>query len=252
MKRLLLINPNTSPGVTAGLEAAARPVLASGWELVGVTASLGFPVIASRASYAIAAHAALEAFASAPGPFDAIVVGCFGDPGIEALREVSGLPVAGLAEAAIRQAVRAEGPFAILTMGTAWREMLGERVALAGAAPRLVGVIALEGTGLDAVAAREATLARLGAAARQAVAAGARTIIPGGATLAGLASRLPEGPRYIDCVVAAVGEACGSEATVAAGPPLRAPTIGLSPALAGLLAPAATGTRPPQAPVSPG
>jgi len=45
---------------------------------------------------AIAAHGVLDAFASATADgtrFDAVVVACFGDPGIDALKELTSVPV---------------------------------------------------------------------------------------------------------------------------------------------------------------
>ena len=97
-----------------------------------------------------------------------MVIGCFGDPGLEALRALARQPVLGLAEASIREADALGEPFAILTMGRAWVEILNERVALASVKTPFVGVFAAEGTGLD-VSRREAAavaeLDRLAAAA---------------------------------------------------------------------------------------
>jgi allantoin racemase len=78
-----------------------------------------------------------------------VAIGCFGDPGLEALRGAAREPVYGLAESSIREADALDVPFAILTMGKAWVEMLNERVALAAVQTPFVGVFAGEGTGLD-------------------------------------------------------------------------------------------------------
>ena len=58
--RILLLNPNTSPAITALLEQAARPVAAAGTEIVGMTAARGVPYIASRAEAALGTVAVLE------------------------------------------------------------------------------------------------------------------------------------------------------------------------------------------------
>ena len=65
------------------------------------------------------------------GAHDAVIIGCFGDPGLEALRAAARAPVLGLAESSIREADALGEPFAILTMGKAWVDILNERVALA-------------------------------------------------------------------------------------------------------------------------
>ena len=172
-------------------------------------------MIASRASYAVAAEAVLETYARARGPHCAVVIGCFGDPGLEALRALARQPVLGLAEASIREADALGEPFAILTMGRAWVEMLNERVALASVKTPFVGVFAAEGTGLDVSRREAAAVAELDRLAAAAVASGARTLILGGAALTGMAERLSAEARLIDCM----------DATVRAA--LRAP--GLSP-----------------------
>ena len=136
------------------------------------------------------------------GPHDAVVIGCFGDPGLEALRGIAKEPVFGLAESSIREADALGEPFAILTMGQAWVEILGERVALAAPRSRFVGVFAGNGTGLDVRRREEAVFAELARLADEAVAAGARTLILGGGAFAGLAARLRTDAHRIDCMEA--------------------------------------------------
>src|SRR5438094_914494 len=47
--RILVLNPNTSEGITARLVAAAQNAAAPGTEIVPLTAPRGFPYIATRA-----------------------------------------------------------------------------------------------------------------------------------------------------------------------------------------------------------
>ena len=161
-------------------------------------------MIASRESYAIAAEAVLETYARARGDYRAVVIGCFGDPGLEALRALARQPVLGLAEASIREADAVGEPFAILTMGRAWVEMLNERVALASVKTPFVGVFAAEGTGLDVSRREAAVIAELDRLAGAAIASGARTLILGGGALTGMAERLGAEARLIDCMDATV------------------------------------------------
>jgi Asp/Glu/hydantoin racemase len=151
-------------------------------------------------------------------------VACFGDPGVWALRESSGVPVMGLAEAAMREADEL-GPFAIVTGGQAWGPML-ERLARGlqlGGQGRLRWVHAVEASGGELAAEPEAALALLGQACQQVlqddvqyllksaqVAAGARAMAPlasiilGGAALGGWSARLQPAPScpVIDSVAA--------------------------------------------------
>ena len=106
-KKFLLINPNTSEETTRKLSLHLQPFLPTGFDLDVRTVSKGAPYIACEASHAVAASALLETWADylceqqAP---DGVLIGCFGDPGLFALRESSACKVTGLAEAAFMHA----------------------------------------------------------------------------------------------------------------------------------------------------
>lgn len=208
MRRLLLINPNTTEAMTERIAGQARRFAPADVRIETRTAAFGHAVIASRASYAIAAHAALEAYASAGGGFDAVILACFGDPGLEALREVASEPVYGLAEASFREADARGAPFAVLTLGRAWIAMLEERVSLARVGAPFLGVFAADGDGLDAARDAGGVVARLQGLADEAVRAGAQTLILGGAALAGFAAGLRSQARLVDGLEAAMRAAC--------------------------------------------
>lgn len=126
-KRILLINPNTSSTTTERLLKVLSAQLPANVTLEGHTARFGASYIACEASHAVAAHAMLEKWAeqvSAPLTAPAgVLIGCFGDPGLFALRESSACPVTGLAEASFIEA-SSFGSFAIVTGGERWRPML--------------------------------------------------------------------------------------------------------------------------------
>ena len=192
MPTLLLINPNTSASVTALMADVIRPLLPPEVDLVAVTARLGASYIASEAAYAVAAHAVLDAWAAfraGGGRCDAILLGCFGDPGIGALREVTGVPVMGLAEAALREAA-GYGPHAIVTGGLAWRPML-ERFAIAnGLSEGLAGIHVVEKSGVELMAIPDGGAGELLGALRAAAAPPVRAVVIGGAALGGIAQRV--------------------------------------------------------------
>lgn len=243
MRSLLVINPNTSESVTTLLRTHVQMAVGPHIEVQAVTARMGAPYISDEASYAIAAHAGLDVWAHALATGarpDAVLLGCFGDPGLHALRESSPVPVSGLAEAAFAQAA-AYGRFAVVTGGERWRAML-LRLAQAlghGDALALVHTVAPTGAELaaDPVAAQDLLAHACAHAAR---ASGAKAVILGGAGLAGMAAQIA--PKLevpvIDSVVSG-----GLWARVATGSPgggLRAragfnmPLAGVSPELMAL------------------
>jgi len=234
--RILLINPNVSADMTASMAATARHHLPQGASLASETGRFGAKVIASRAAFAIAEHAALEAFAVHADATDGVLVSCFGDPGLAALREVAGVPVTGLLEASVKRAGRIGTPFGIVTAGAAWEAMLAERIAPMAEAPLFRGTAVIAGTGLDIRRDPDSALGAIGEAANQLVAMGARTIILGGGAMAGLADRLALRADVIDCVRAGVQELSAMvERGEFSTPSQSIETSGLSPALESVL-----------------
>jgi allantoin racemase len=199
MPNLLLINPNTSAHVTDLLAHHASALAPSGAMLHAVTAPLGAPYIATPEAAdtaSLAVPAAWQAHLAGHAVPDAVLVACFGDPGVEALRAVTGVPVLGLAEVAMREAdalaaADPAGRYAIVTGGAAWGPMLEALASRLGLSDRLAGVVTVERTGAELLADPPAAQALLLGACQQALAlGGVRAIVIGGAALADLAAPL--------------------------------------------------------------
>lgn len=211
MRQLLVINPNTSASVSALLHRHVQAAVGLHVAVRTATARFGAPYIACEASYAVAAHAALDAWAhdlaqppAASRPPDAVLIGCFGDPGLMALRESSPVPVTGLAEASFIEAAR-HGRFAIVTGGERWGPMLQRLAQALGHAHGLAGIHTVAPTGAQLAADPDAARALLAQACRDVVRQmGVQAVILGGAGLAGMAAAVqPQvGVPVIDSVVA--------------------------------------------------
>lgn len=192
MKRLLVINPNTSERVSALLQQHVQAAAGSHVVVQTVTARFGAPYIADEASYAVAAHAALDAWATALADTEAkpdtVLIGCFGDPGLMALRESSPAPVTGLAEAAFIEAAR-HGRYAIVTGGERWAPMLQRLAQTLGQAQQLAGIHTVAPTGAQLAADPAGAHRLLAQACRDAAhQLGVQAVILGGAGLAGMAA----------------------------------------------------------------
>ncbi|HLN10372.1 MAG TPA: aspartate/glutamate racemase family protein [Xanthobacteraceae bacterium] len=238
--RLLLINANTIAAMTDRLAAAAQRMAGDDIEVAGVTARFGGRYIATRATYAIAGHAALEAYAEHAAGADAVLLACFGDPGLAALREIADVPVIGMAEAACREAAR-RGRFAVVTGGAAWRPMLEEFVATLGLRNQLAAVRTVAPTGREIAADPAGSAGVLAAQCRAAVFEdGADVVILGGAGLIGIAELIAEQVPVplIDGLAAAVGAAKAALREPRPGRTFAAPvgSVGLGGRLAALLA----------------
>jgi len=204
--RLLLINANTTAAMTDTLVTAARRIVANEVTVTGATARFGARYIATRSAYAIAAHATLDVYAERGRDADAVVIACFGDPGLLALRELAQAPVIGMAEASCREAAR-RGRFAIVTGGVGWITMLEEFVAQIGLSDLLCVVRAVTATGGE-IAADPKRFERILAQECRAAATqdGAEVVILGGAGLIGIAERIASDVPVpvIDCLAAAI------------------------------------------------
>ena len=243
--KLLFLNPNTSAALTEMGAKIARAVARPETEVLAATGRFGARYLSTRASTTIAAHAVLDTYAREGQGADVVVIACFGDPGLFALRELAAVPVVGMAEASCHLASTLGRKFSIVTGGRAWGPMLEEFVATIGLSANLASVRTIERTGADIAAGPEDALGELTDACRSAVAEdGAEAVILGGLGLAGLAERIAGDVPVplIDNVVAAVrvAEAAATlgikkarSGSFAATEPIK--TLGLSSQLAALL-----------------
>ena len=194
--KLLLLNANTTAAMTAGMATAATRLAPAGTQIVAATGRFGAAYISTRSAAAIAGHAALDLLAEHVGPdnpsrFDAVALACFGDPGLLALKELSPIPVLGMAEASLTVASQLGMRIGIITGGLRWIAMLSELAQLLGFTNRLAGIRATTLTGAEIAADPDGAAGQLTTLARNLVADdGADIVIFGGAGLVGFAQRL--------------------------------------------------------------
>jgi allantoin racemase len=104
------------------------------------------------------------------GPHDAVVIACFGDPGLDAAREATGAPVLGIAEAAFHAAAFLATGFSVVTTLTRTCVIAERLLQRHGFERHCRGVHGTDIPVLDLEADPDATLPRLEAAARAALA----------------------------------------------------------------------------------
>lgn len=134
--RIKVINPNTTASMTEKIRACARAAAAPGTEIRAVNPTMGPASIESHYDEALAVPGLLEQIAIGERDLvDGYVVACFGDPGLDAARELARGPVVGIAEAAMRTAGYLGRGFSVVTTlgrttGRAWE--LAHRYGMAG------------------------------------------------------------------------------------------------------------------------
>ncbi|NLU82163.1 aspartate/glutamate racemase family protein [Rhodococcus sp. HNM0569] len=121
-----LINPNTTESMTTAIADCARTVAADGTVVDAVTPTTGPTSIESHYDEALAVPGLLAEIARGEAEsVDGYVIACFGDPGLDAARELASGPVVGIAEAAMRTACHLGRGFSVVTTlartrGRAW------------------------------------------------------------------------------------------------------------------------------------
>lgn len=228
--RLLIINPNTSPGMTDKVARAAPAVVPPATDIITASGRFGPAYIASWAAFAVASHAAIDAYAAHGADCDAVLLACFGDPGLEALREVSPVPVVSLIDAACAEAATGGRRFTILTGGERWGPMLAVMLRSRQLDGQLASIRTLAPTGGSIAADPAATHQLFIDTCRKAISEdGAEAIILGGAGLMGIAAAIqPQVPVPVICSVEAGLRAVGAVLQAAAPRRMQASTDAVS------------------------
>ena len=95
---VLVINPNSNPAVTAGLDAAMAPFRMEGGPAIEcLTVAMGPFGIESQADSDAAVPPLLEVIRARPDAAS-VVIACYSDPGIDAARDATPAPVFGMQE----------------------------------------------------------------------------------------------------------------------------------------------------------
>jgi allantoin racemase len=206
--RLLVINPNSSEGVTARIGAAAESAALPG-ERIETVAAAGAPeLIVTPADSARAVGAVVAALERHGAAADGIVLASFGDTGIAEVRARARVPVVGIARAAYAAATALGERFALVSFADEMAPSLRHTVEHYGLGRHLAGLHTVTGAVWSSAGAIQDELAapmrRL--CIEAAAAPGVASIVLGGGPLAGLAARLqPDVPvPVIDGTAAAV------------------------------------------------
>jgi allantoin racemase len=182
MRRALVVNPNTSAAMTEEIRRTAEPIFCAPWSCQVVGAPGGPESLESFRDYALAAVAVMPLL-ERHLPMDGVVLACFGDPGLGALKEVCEVPVVGIAEAAMAQALLLGGRFGILAGMDRAVSLMDALVRDYGLCERYAGTEGLSMRVLTLDADRAATLEALVAASGRLLSRGADVLLLGCAGL---------------------------------------------------------------------
>jgi len=205
--RILVLNPNTTASMTEKIGAAARRVASAETEIVAVNSANGPASIEGFYDEAMSLAGMLAVIRNTPD-FDAVVIACFDDTGLDAARCLTDKPVIGIGEAAYHMASMISNKFSVVTTLARSVPALEHNLHRYGLISRCarvrsseVAVLDLEHPGSDACNRISAEISRAISEDR------AEAIVLGCAGMADLADALAKehGLPVLDGVVCAIG-----------------------------------------------
>lgn len=189
MPKVLVINPNTTAAMTADIAMHAAKVFTPPWDCQVIQPRGGPQSIESWVDMSIATVAMLDLLKD-HGDADGILIACFGDPGLFALREIVDVPVVGLAEANFLTACMLGMRFGVLAGLKKDAAGIENLLWSYGLEKRCAGFETLDLTVLDMHQSHAKTLAMLVQASLLLADKGAEVLILGCAGLSGFRQEL--------------------------------------------------------------
>ena len=182
--RIHVINPNSNPDVTRGLDAALEPLrFKDGPEIVCSTLAEG-PFGVETQEHVESVALPLARLVRSDTAASAFVLACYSDPGLHVCREATRVPVLGIAESGILAALSRGERFGVIAISSRSIARHMRYMRQMGVMARLAGERALE-MSVAETASGAGTLARMIAVGRQLVAEdGAGVIVMGCAGMA--------------------------------------------------------------------
>ena len=208
---IVVINPNSNQTVTDGLDRALAPFrLAGGPEIKCVTLAEG-PFGVESQIHSDQVVLPLVELLKQYGDASAFVIACYSDPGIDACRSVSSVPVFGIQESGVLTALSRADKIGIVAISGASEKRHRLYMRRMGISDRIAGERALNMT-VDESARGSGTFARLQDVGGQLISDGAEALVLGCAGMAVHRAPLEVnlGIPVIDPTQAAVAAALGT------------------------------------------
>ena len=144
MSRILVINPNSLEAMTREIDHAVAPLrMPGGPDLECVTLVEGPPGINSQQDGDGVIAPMLRLMRRREHDCDAFVIACYGDPGIDSMREATAKPVLGIAESGILTALTLGQRFGVIALSVKGVARQLRRIGSYGLSGRLARILPL-------------------------------------------------------------------------------------------------------------
>jgi allantoin racemase len=193
LAKFLVINPNTSLEMTHAIKQTIEQFKHSHHEVDVISAKMGPRSLETFYEYSLATVGVISTLQDLNlDKYDGILLACFGDPGLYAIKEISPIPVIGIAEASISVSLLLGSSFGMFVALEKAVPMMENMVQQYGLTDRLAGVYPLELPVLDLEKDKKLTTDLLLKKGQQAVESGAEVLILGCAGLTGFSDTIEE------------------------------------------------------------
>ena len=235
--RILLVNGNTTQEITDRAVAAARRAAPKGTEVVGISAPFGANVVTTSPENLIAGHAILDALARHHQGFDAVILAISFDTALAEARELLRIPIYGITESALLEAVKKSDKIGVIIFGAASLPLYRSVFDRYPSSRAIAEVAMIDVASTKAyVTAGGLDVAILTEVNRMVRAHGIGATVICGAALAGIAERLQ--PQcdclLVDGVPAAIRAALASQGAPGSGQEIAQSTLARSVRLSGV------------------
>jgi Asp/Glu/hydantoin racemase len=160
-ERILVINPNSTVGITRSIDEAMMPLrLPGGPEIVCLTLEEGPPGVESQLDADGVIVPLCRMIREHDGAAAAFVIACFSDPGLFSARESTAKPVLGIAECGILTALTLGHRFGVISILARSVARHLRYIGAMGVAQRLAGDLPVS-LGVTELADRRTALARM-------------------------------------------------------------------------------------------
>lgn len=164
-----VINGNTFEPMTQGINESAQAACFPGTTVITTQPKTGPQSIESYYDEYLAIPGILEEVILSQHDFDAFVIACWGDPGVEAAREITTKPVIGIAEASMYVANMVAARWGVVTTQHRALDMIEKTIHRAGFSHRCVSIRTTGIPVIETETARAATVDALEAVGRLAI-----------------------------------------------------------------------------------
>ncbi|MBV4427523.1 aspartate/glutamate racemase family protein [Clostridium tyrobutyricum] len=203
MKKILVVNPNTSKSMTKSIEKTITK-LNTNYDITVINPNFGSESLESFYDYQIAASEIIKILSKNQVQFQGILIACFGDPGLYSIKEISDCPVVGIAEASLSMSLLLGKKFSILTALNKAVYMMEDMVNQYGLSSRLSSIRAVNSNVLDIENNKGLLVENFIEQGKKCIQDGAEVLILGCASMTGIREKIEERLKIpvIDPVIA--------------------------------------------------